>query len=217
VRVPRAWGEGGEAMAQAAFAALPYPEAAVVDEETLAMQSLEIAMALPDRPVVLGGCCCAHLGAIEALSQRYERLGVIWIDAHGDLNTPATSPSGNAWGMPLRMAIDSGAVDAKDVALIGARNLDPPEEEFIRERGVRSEPQLDGVDAVYVAVDGDGLAPGELAVFFPEPGGPSLDDIERLLGEAAAQTTIAGIGFSGLLADDANVPGLKRLCEAVGL
>ena len=217
VRVPRAWGDGGDAMAQAAFLPLPYPEAAVVDEETLAMQSLEVAAALPERPIVVGGCCCAHVGAIEALSQRYDRLAVIWIDAHGDLNTPATSPSGNAWGMPLRMAIDSGAVAPANVALVGARNLDPAEVDFIRENALGDEPRLDGVDAVYVAVDGDGLAPGELAVFFPEPGGPGLDEIERLLREAASQTTVAGVGFSGLLPDDANVAGLTRLCEAVGL
>jgi arginase family enzyme len=217
VRVPRAWGEGGEAMAQAAHLPLPYPEAAVVDEDTLAMQSLEVAMELPERPIVLGGCCCAHVGAIEALSQRYERLGVVWIDAHGDLNTPATSPSGNAWGMPLRMVIDSGAVAASDAALVGARNLDPPEVEFIQEHGIGDDPRLEGVDAVYVAVDGDGLAPGELAVFMPEPGGPTLAEIERLLREVASRTTVAGAGFSGLLPDDANVAPLTTLCQAVGL
>lgn len=217
VRVPRAWGDGGEAMAQAAYLPLPYPEAAVVGEDTLAMQSLEVATALPERPIVVGGCCCAHVGAIEALSHRYDRLAVIWIDAHGDLNTPATSPSGNAWGMPLRMAIDSGAVAAADVALVGARSLDPAEVDFIREHGIGAEPRLEDVDAVYVAVDGDGLAPGELAVFMPEPGGPKLEEIERLLRQAASRATIAGIGFSGLLPDDSNVAGVARLCEAVGL
>lgn len=217
VRVPRAWGEGGEAMAQAASLPLPYPEAAVVAEDTLAMQSLEIAAALPERPIVVGGCCCSHVGAIEALSQRYERLAVIWIDAHGDLNTPATSPSGNAWGMPLRMAIDSGAVAAADVALIGARNLDLAEIDFIREHCLAAEPRLEDADAVYVALDGDGLAPGELAVFMPEPGGPTLAETERLLREAASRATIAGIGFSGLLPEESNVQGIARLCEAVGL
>ena len=53
---------------------------------------------------------------------------MVWLDAHGDLNTPETSPSGNLWGMPLRMAIDEGSVLAADVALVGARDLDPPEQ-----------------------------------------------------------------------------------------
>ena len=66
----------------------------------------------PARPLVLGGCCCSHVGAIEALSAGEDRLAVVWLDAHGDLNTPETSPSGNAWGMPLRMLIDAGAVAA---------------------------------------------------------------------------------------------------------
>ena len=217
VRVARAWGNGGEAMAQAAFLPLPYPETSVVEEDTLAMQSLQVASELPERPLVLGGCCCAHVGAIEALSQRYDRLGVLWIDAHGDLNTPATSPSGNAWGMPLRMAIDSGAVAAGDVSLVGARALDPAEEEFIAEHGIALEPWLGEVDAVYVAVDGDGLAPGELAVFMPEPGGPRLDELEALLRETASRIPVAGAGFSGLLPDEANVAPLTRLCQALGL
>ena len=98
VRVPRAWGTGGEAMAEAAWTALPYPETAVIEADTLAEQTLLLAAELPDRPVVLGGCCCSHVGAIEALSAGEECLAVVWIDAHGDLNTPQTSPSGQRVG-----------------------------------------------------------------------------------------------------------------------
>ena len=127
VRVPRAWGEGGEGMAAAALLELPYPEAAVVEEESLEEQIAAQARNLPARPLVLGGCCCAHIGAICGLAERPGRLAVVWFDAHGDLNTPETSPSGNAWGMPLRMAIDAGAVQPADVAHVGARNLDAPE------------------------------------------------------------------------------------------
>src|SRR5206468_3077239 len=99
-------------------------EATVVEEDSLQAQTLAVASDLPVRPLVLGGCCCSHVGAVEALAARHDRLGLIWLDAHGDLNTPETSPSGNEWGMPLRMLIDGGAVDAQDVALVGARNLD---------------------------------------------------------------------------------------------
>ena len=96
VRVPRAWGDGGETMAAAAHLELPYPEAGVIEGDTLAEQNLLLASELPARPLVLGGCCCSHVGAIEALSAGEECLAVVWIDAHGDLNTPQTSPSGNA-------------------------------------------------------------------------------------------------------------------------
>src|SRR3954468_1307479 len=64
VRVPRAWGDGGEPMVEAASLPLDYPEVAVDEEETLAMQTLAVASDLPARPLVLGGCCCAHVGAV---------------------------------------------------------------------------------------------------------------------------------------------------------
>ena len=79
VRVPRAWGEGGEAMAEAAHLPFDYPEAAVVEEDSLADQNLAIASELPDRPLVLGGCCSAHVGALEGLSARHDQLALIWL------------------------------------------------------------------------------------------------------------------------------------------
>src|SRR2546423_2109192 len=158
VRVPQAWGEGGEAMAESAWLEVPFPEAAIVEAETLEEQNLALAADLPERPLVLGGDCCSHIGAVEGLAARQGRLSLVWLDAHGDLNTPATSPSGNPWGMPLRMLIDSGAVAAGDVCLVGARDLDPPEEEFIAEAGVRLDEDgiagaIRGADGVYVALD----------------------------------------------------------------
>jgi arginase len=207
-------------MAEAAGLALPYPEAGIIEEETLGEQTLALAADLPERPLVLGGCCCAHVGAIVGLAARIDRLAVVWLDAHGDLNTPATSPSGNAWGMPLRMAIDSGAVDPGDVALVGARNLDPAEEEYIASAGIRRDDvdrALDGADAAYVAFDGDVLRPGELSVFMPEDGGPTLDDIERLLAALPGRVPLAGAGVSALRPDPRNVEPVTRLLAALGL
>jgi arginase len=162
------------------------------------------------------------VGAIEALAAGEDCLAVVWIDAHGDLNTPATSPSGNEWGMPLRMVIDRGAVEPAHVALIGARNLDPPEVEFIERAGVQVgegavDRALDGADAVYVAFDADAVEPGELAVFMPEPDGLKLDEVEALFRDVAARTRVAGLGFSGLAHDPANEPKLARLAAALGL
>src|SRR5437868_449929 len=192
VRVPRAWGDGGEAMAQAASLPLDYPEAAVIEEDSLQAQNLALASDLPVRPLILGGCCCSHIGAVEGLAARHERLGVIWFDAHGALNTPASSPSGHERGMPLRMIIDGGAVDARDVALIGARNLDPPEVDFIAAAGIHDDVQavLDRVDCVYVAIDVDVFEPSELQVFMPEPGGPTVTAVERELGRIREGGTV---------------------------
>src|ERR671914_961416 len=204
VRVPRAWGSDGECMAEAAFLPLPYPEAAVVDEGTLGEQNLALASALPERPLILGGCCCAHVGTVEGLATRHERLGVVWLDAHGDLNTPETSPSGNLWGMPLRMLLDSGTVHPADVALVGARNLDPPEKEFIAASGLRTgedglREALEQVDAVYVALDCDVLDPDDdVRSFMPEPGGFTLPEAASILGQVAASRPVADAGLSGL-------------------
>jgi arginase family enzyme len=212
VRVPRVWGDGGEGMAEAAHAELPWPEAAVVDEPTLEAQIEAQVHASPARPLVLGGCCCAHVGAVRALARR-GRVGVVWLDAHGDLNTPESSPSGNPWGMPLRTLVDGGDVAAGDVTLLGARALDPPEEAFVAEAGIRRE--LGPLpERIYVAVDLDVLRPGELPVFMPEPGGPGLDELEQLL---AGLPRPAGAGFSGLLADAGNGAVLTRLAHALGL
>ena len=222
VRVPRAWGAGGDEMAAAAHLPLPYPEAAVVEEETLGDQTLAVASQLPSRPLVLGGCCCSHIGAVEGLANRHDRLAVVWLDAHGDLNTPETSPSGNPWGMPLRMLIDSGAVDAGDVCLIGARDLDPPEEEFIAAAGIRLdedgiEGALAGADGVYVALDCDSLEEDEVASFMPEPDGLHVDDVERLFRDLALAAPVLGVGLSGLVPEQRNLEPLTRLLGALGL
>ncbi len=223
VRVPRAWGKGGEEMVAAAYLPLPYPEAAVVEEGTLAEQNLALAVALPERPLVLGGCCCAHVGAVEGLAARHGRIAVVWLDAHGDLNTPETSPSGNEWGMPLRMLIDSQTVDAVDVLLVGARNLDPPEAEFIAASGLRTAEAglaaaLEGTSGVYVALDVDVLDPAEpVAMFMPEPGGPSVAETAAFLERIAAAAPLVGAGFTGLRAAPQNVAALERLAAALGL
>ena len=222
VRVPRAWGAHGERMAEAAWLSLPYPETGVVEAETLPEQNLALASDLPERPLVLGGCCSAHIGAVEGLSARYDRLAVVWIDAHGDLNTPETSPSGNPWGMALRSVLDGGAVEARDVALIGARNLDPPEEEFIERAGVRTgddavERALADCSCVYVALDADSLDPAEMTPFMPEPDGLTLDEVETLFARLKGQSTVVGVGLSGLAPDPENVPKLHRLTAALGL
>jgi len=223
VRVPRAWGSGGDLMAEAAYLKLPYPETAVVDESSLTEQNLALAAALPERPVVLGGCCCTHVGAVEGLATRHDRLAVVWFDAHGDLNTPESSPSGNRWGMPFRMLLDSGTVHPADAVLVGARNLDPPEVEFIAASGLRTgvdelEAALDGADAVYVAFDADVLDPeDEVVCFMPEPSGFTVVEAVALLRRIAAERPVAGIGLTGLGPAPENVAPVARLAGAAGL
>jgi arginase len=124
--------------------------------------------------------------------------------------------------MPLRMILDGGAVEPTNVALVGARDLDPPERDFIESSGLHADADaidraLDGADAVYVAIDGDGLDEDDVAAWMPVPGGISVADAERSLARLAGSTTIAGVGFAGFLPDPVNLEPARRLCTAAGL
>jgi arginase family enzyme len=102
--------------------------------------------------------------------------------------------------------------------LWGARNLDPPEEEFIAVNGIGADPEtlLERADAVYVALDCDVVDPDELAVFMPEPVGPMLDEVEHLMTEVRESGKLVGVGFTGLAPDPANVAKVERLATALG-
>jgi arginase len=206
-------------MAQGALVAVPFPETAVIDRATLEDQTAAIASVLPERPLVLGGCCCSHIGAVRGLAERHGRLSVVWVDAHGDVNTPETSPSGNRWGMALRMILDDGLAAPADAALIGARNLDPPEVEYLEAVGIDDsfERALEGSDGVYVAFDLDVLDPAEAEVHFPEPAGMSLGAAETLLRELADSGRIVGMGMTGFLPSERNVGVIAGLAAAAGL
>jgi arginase len=194
----------------------------VIAEDSLAEQSLALALDLPEVPLVLGGCCCAHIGAVEALAARHGRIAVVWFDAHGDLNTTDSSPSGNEWATPLRMLLDSGATEAQDVVLVGARNLDPPEEEFIAMNGIAMGREavgraLAGTTGTYVAVDFDALADDEVAPFMPEPGGLSVAEVEDVLVSVRDANPVLGAGLTAMLPDERNLAPAARLTAALGL
>jgi arginase len=105
-------------------------------------------------PLVLGGDHSLAVGSVAAAAdharRRGERLGLVWLDAHGDMNTPGTSPTGNVHGMPLSCILGDGPkemlalsprvpiVDPADVALIGIRALDRRESETVRRSGVQA-------------------------------------------------------------------------------
>ncbi|GGH88949.1 arginase [Pullulanibacillus pueri] len=100
-------------------------------------------------PLVLGGDHSIAIGTLAGISRPYKNLGVIWYDAHGDLNTEATSPSGNIHGMPLAVSLGYGhslltsiggyqpKVKPENIVIIGARALDDGERVFIKEKGIR--------------------------------------------------------------------------------
>ena len=100
-------------------------------------------------PLVLGGDHSIAVGTISGIASycrsKRKKLGVLWVDAHGDMNTPATSPSGNIHGMPLAAVLGLGPrelthvggsfrkVDPQNVALVGVRSLDEGERKHLKE------------------------------------------------------------------------------------
>lgn len=100
-------------------------------------------------PLVLGGDHSIAIGTLAGLVKHYQNLGVIWYDAHADLNTKETSPSGNIHGMPLAISLGIGhegltgiygkemKIKAENIVIIGARSLDDGEKELIRDKGIK--------------------------------------------------------------------------------
>jgi arginase family enzyme len=120
------------------------------------------------------------------------------------------------------MILESGFVSVQDSVLLGARSLDPPETKLIQEIGLATSEDglakaLDATDAVYVALDADVLDAREISCFMPEPGGPTLAEVELLLRGIARRSTLVGLGLTGLTPDPANAVRLGRLCSAAGL
>ena len=112
------------------------------------------AMSAGKFPLVLGGDHSAAIGTVSGVSQyfraRGEKLGMVWIDAHTDMNTPASSPSGNVHGMPLACCVGLGPpelsgifgyspkIDPANVALIGIRSVDQNERDNVQRSGVHA-------------------------------------------------------------------------------
>lgn len=139
-------------------------------------------------PIILGGDHSIALGSVTGCSRR-QRMGLLWIDAHGDFNTPETSPSGNIHGMPLAALCGFGdsrlvnllwegpKVRPEDVVLIGVRDLDAEERKLLRSSGVavytmseidrlglaevaaRAFDRLERLDRIHVSLDADVLDP----------------------------------------------------------
>ncbi|MBD5655008.1 MAG: arginase [Candidatus Eremiobacteraeota bacterium] len=90
-------------------------------------------------PVVLGGDHSIAIGSLAGVRRaRKSPPGLLWIDAHGDINTPLTSPSGNVHGMPVSIALEDRNIDVRRTVLLGLRDVDAGERARIRELGLRA-------------------------------------------------------------------------------
>jgi arginase len=157
--------------------------------------------------VVVGGDCGVSSAGIAVAANRHPSTAVVWFDAHPDLNTPASSPSGAFAGMVLRAAIDDGDIDAARVVLAGQRIWDAAEEEFAAAAGIRAFGVDDladpaelvdavaatGADAVYVHIDLDVLDPAALdGLLDPAPFGMTTAALVGAVKALRARFPLAG-------------------------
>ena len=121
----------------------------VVDASVNLKQTVSDEIEKGHFPLVLGGDHSMAIGSVAGAMKHYENMGLIWYDAHGDINTPETSPSGNIHGMPLAVSLGYGHerltsifennkhIKPENVVLIGIRDLDDGEKELLRELNVK--------------------------------------------------------------------------------
>lgn len=165
-------------------------------------------------PLVIGGDHSIAIGTLAGVMQHKENIGVIWMDAHADINTDETSPSGNIHGMPLAVSLGIGhpkltgirgkrnPIQPENVVVIGARCLDPGEQKFLKEKGIKvftmheidrlgmarvMEEALNvvsrGTDGVHLSLDLDGIDPHDA----PGVGTPVIGGITYREGNLAME------------------------------
>ena len=195
----------------------------------------------PQQIVTIGGDCGVEIAPVSFLHQTYQRdLAIIWLDAHGDLNTPSSSPSAHFHGMPLRVLFgegDSGIVeqafsviDPSQVLIVGAREFDPPERDFIQQKGMElfsaqtinneshnrifSSLQSAGFSKLYVHLDLDVIDPREFPhVACPTPHGVRLDALKSLLMNLRKNFQIVGVSVLEFLPADAQNAGVLEVLK----
>lgn len=121
----------------------------IIDASNILAKKTDDVVASKRFPLLFGGDHSMAIGSLAGISKHYENLGVIWYDAHGDLNDSATSPSGNIHGMPLAASLgighkkltsvhgDGPKIKPENLVIIGARDLDPGEKKLIKDRGIK--------------------------------------------------------------------------------
>lgn len=181
-------------------------------------------------PLVVGGDHSLAIGTVSGVSEFYHlqdgaKIGMIWIDAHADLNTPQTSPSGNIHGMPLAVLLGQGfdqlkhiggnrrKVDPKNVALIGIRTLDHEEKETVRKSGVcyytMREIDERGMAAVMkdaIAVATNGTAAVHLSF--------DIDAIDPLYAPGVSTPVTGGLSYREAHLALEMIADTRKLCSA---
>jgi arginase len=219
------------------------PGGAVPGRMTVLHRAVADAVADVARPLVLSGDCPAGLAVTAALQRRHREIAVVWLDAHGDFNTPAITISGYLGGMPLAMLAGHAPelfadplglrpVPEHNIVLADARDLDPAERDALAASQVRRIPAtadafraaLSGLGdlPVYLHVDVDIMDSSELTgLRFPAGPGPTLGDVATCLSTIAtsADVVAACLACAWLPGQVSNPPAreaITRLAGALG-
>ena len=168
-----------------------------------------------DLPVSVAGDCCTALGVLAGLRRGGCEPSLLWFDAHGDFNTPETSPSGFLGGMPLailvgrgddtlRRALDLDPLAEGRVVLTDARALDPLERQLLESSAVVHRPRVEELATgplpdgpLWVHFDADVVDPSESPAHrYPAPDGPSSEAVRTVFRRIAATGRLAAVSVS---------------------
>jgi arginase len=166
------------------------------------------------RPTVVSGDCTTSIGTVAGLQRAGVDPAIVWLDAHGDVQTLETTTSGYLGGIPLRLLVGYRPeliastlglrpVAEERVVLVGARDLDPPELTYLAVAAIRR-CEVDGLSAerlpdgpLYLHLDADVVDPGELpGLRFPAVGGPGWSAVARSLGRVIDTGRVAALGVA---------------------
>jgi arginase len=166
------------------------------------------------RPMVVSGDCLTALGTVAGLQAAGDDLAIVWLDAHGDVQTLETTSSGYLGGLPLRLLagyrpelIASGLglkpVPEDRIVLVGARDLDPPEAAYLDQARIRRRQVADLAVAdlpdgpLYVHVDLDVIDAAQLpGLRYPAPAGPDAGQVADAVGMLLGTGLVAAVGIA---------------------
>lgn len=169
-------------------------------------------------PVLLAGDCTIALTTLPTVARHRPDARILWLDAHGDFNTPATTESGYLSGMSLAGACAlwssgfDGGVEPARVVLVGVRDLGEGERESLErspvsvigaslETLVATQNALDR-SPVYVHLDLDVIDPGDFPAEFPAPGGLTADKLYDLLEAVSGECEVVGLEVTAFCAPE---------------
>jgi arginase len=205
--------------------------------------ALEALPATDALPITVGGDCGVEFAAIRHALSRHPGTVVVWFDAHPDLNTPESSPSGAFHGMVVRTLLGGGPTELAPepllepgrLVLAGTRSLDDAEADHVAEAGIVLLPparlatpealvaavRATGAPSVYLHVDLDVLDPAEITgVAFPEPFGVRVAELTEAIRAVRAEFEVVGAGITEFAPADPSaavddLPAILRIVSAL--